>query len=102
MIWYTKHLKSHNQPDQSLVRLIGVYNQPGTATNIIEIKLEILPCSDCTITILTLFTHNPSGVQYNTPTAEDVLARYNHKISKIVDKVSNTEFDKLTTLKSLS
>lgn len=103
MIWYNQIISVPETPAGSTVRLYGVYNQPGESlVPMIEIKAEIGSGPDDTATILTLYTHNPSGLGHQEdPQAEDILDRYRHKIQKATARLQNTKFGDLTLLKKL-
>lgn len=104
MIWHNELVTVPDAPAGSTVRLYGIYNPPeDQATSpAIELKLEISPGEDHTATILTLFTHNPSGLGHQeTPLAEDIRDRYNAKILKARGRIQASKYAELTQIKRI-
>ncbi len=105
MIWCYETVTVPNAPVGSSIRLIGVYNPPEDqgANPMIELKVEVAAGPDTTALILTMFTHNPSGLGYQkTPEVEDIRARYNSKIVKIINRLLAVDFHQLAALKRIS
>lgn len=95
MIWYSEYLQVPNQPADSVVRLAGMYHQPGVGTNAIELVLYV----DDFQTVL--YTHNPSSLSHEEPAAEDVLARYTAKVNKARRKILGTDFNELGSIRKV-
>ncbi len=92
MIWFEEELQSQGQPDDIKMVLRGIYAPPGGAVPMITIMLSIdNHPGDISIT-RTLFTQTPSVLRHEEPAAEDVLAKYQHKIMKFSEKIQNTTY----------
>jgi hypothetical protein len=104
MIWYREAVTVPDAPVGSTVNLVGIYNPPedqGTSP-LIELKAEVVSGPDATALILTLFTHNPSGLGHQeTPTAEDIRTRYNPKVIKAKNRLETTNFHQLATIRRI-
>ncbi len=97
MIWHDETLTVPNQPLDSTVRLIGKYNNPADSSspNIIELSLVV----DGFVTLL--YTHNPSGLSFEEPIADDVLARYVQKVGKARRKIIGTDYSELSSIRKI-
>lgn len=96
MIWFEEELQSKDQPNDIKMILQGIYAPPGGAMPMITIMLSIdNHPGDINIT-KTLFTQTPSALRYEEPTAEDVLAKYQHKILKFKEKIQNAVYAAIT------
>lgn len=102
MIWFEEELQSKDQPDYLTLTLCGFYNPPGGITPIIVIQLTVITTAENIpyagntpgdlILGKELFSKNPSALQHEEPTAEDVLAKYHSKILKFKNKIQNTTY----------
>ena len=96
MIWFEEELQSKDQPDDIKMILRGIYTPPGGAVPMIIIMLSIdNHLGDISIA-KTLFTNTPSALRYEEPIAEDVLAKYQHKILKFKEKIQNAVYAAIT------
>lgn len=95
MIWYNKQLTIAETPPNLSVWLVGLYNGISDVVPLIQFKLIIKDEADRAVWLKILFEDSPAMLQHEEPDAEDVLAKYNHKVQKIFAKLSGKTFDKL-------
>lgn len=101
MIWYDKPVTIKNQPDNVAIRIIGYYQEPQYTNNKVGIAVILKEDEQEEVTIL--HTHDPSGLAYEDPSAEDVLAKYEPRIRKIEMSFATRDLKSTKTwLKSLS
>ena len=101
MTWFEEELQSKDQPDHLVLTLKGIYTPPGNAIPIITIQLVVTTIEDMSyidtksgdiVLTKTLFSKNPSALHHEEPAAEDVLAKYQHKILKFKEKIQNITY----------
>ena len=102
MIWFEEELQSQGQPDYLVLTLFGFYNQPGNIIPIIVVQITVTTTTENmphahnkpgdVILMKELFSKNPSALRHEEPAAEDVLAKYQHKIMKFKEKIQNTTY----------
>ena len=92
IVWFNKEATAKNTPSTHSLYIEGRMNEPGSGP-LIEIVLIIEGPDDKREK--QLFTHSPSIRYYETPDTDDILAKYQHKISALLSKLARTDFIKL-------
>lgn len=101
MIWYDQPVTIKNQPSDVTIRLVGYYQEPQFTKNKVGIAVILQDKDQKEVTIL--HTHDPSGLSYEDPNPEDILAKYEHRIRKIEMSFATRDLKSTKTwLKSLS
>lgn len=92
IVWFNKETTAKGAPSTHTLHIEGRMNEPGSGP-IIEIVLVIKGPDETKVK--TLFTHNPSvraGEEFDN---DDILAKYQHKISKFMEKIPQLDFARL-------
>lgn len=91
MIWFEEEIKTKDQPEQATLTLSGDYTQPGEGISTITIHLIIESESNDTIR-KTLFAKNPSMLRYEEPTSDEIMAKFQHKVLKLKEKIQRASY----------
>jgi hypothetical protein len=91
MIWYEQELRCKDQPDNVTLTLRGIHNEPGSGGDLIVIRLDIIQGDR--ETNKEIFTANPKALLYEEPTGDQVLAKYQHGISKTRRRIVNATYE---------
>jgi hypothetical protein len=94
MIWCTEEISVPGQPAAATVRLVGSYSPEEHPS--VKIYLQVSSQPD-----LLLYSHHPSGLAHEEPTADQVLDRYRSKLYKLKQRVQKTPFLDLRWVKPL-
>lgn len=90
MIWYEEPLSMQGLPDEYVISVMGIYHKPPSTHDIIEILIHLQSHNDSRQ--IVLYSHNPTMMKLEDPTAEDILCKYQAKINKISNTLSNYDY----------
>ncbi len=99
MIWFDEEFHLDGQPEDHTVKLTGGYTEHIAAAcvqdaePIVSFKLSVYKVS--ALTTVTIFSHNPSMMRYEEPSADDILAKYNHKVVKACNLIKSMNYAEL-------
>ena len=101
MIWYDKKVDIKNQPPELSVSLLGYYEEPKYSQQKIGIAIVVKDAQQDEAYIL--HTEDPRGLAYEEPTSDEILAKYQQRLSKIELSIKSRDYKSLKIwLKSLS
>lgn len=91
MIWYSEALTLAGQPSDCSITIVGSYDTKSSNRNIIEINLDV-SYADSSPYAVILYSHNPSMMRQEDPSAEDILQRYGAKLIKLKNNISALDY----------
>ena len=95
MIWYEQSVTVPNQPPDATITLRGVYNSLGGGSTLPLIAIELNIMHNNEEITKAMYQHNPTMLRQEYPDPSDVLFKYQAKINKIFNRISNTSFKDL-------
>jgi hypothetical protein len=94
MIWYDETVNVKGTPENVTVSLIGHFDDMSRRQSLIEI-LVLIKFDEGLEKSIIVYSHDPTMLKAEDPSAEDILHRYQAKINKIRSTLVNIDYDTL-------